>query len=215
MNDERLTSLVNPMSVPLTEKQRMVLEFIHSSTQKHGYPPTLREIAAHFKFKAIGTVQSYLRALEDKGAISQAKDRARAIIVRQPEWNPLHIRILGRVAAGRPVLAPENFEGTLPCGELVNEPARTFALTVHGDSMVDAGILDGDYVLVHQQPTARNGDIVVARVGDEVTVKRFFREHGDVIRLVPENKAMEPLVYQPPVHLEIIGKVVGVYRAVG
>ena len=172
----------------------------------------MREIAARFRFSAVGTVQGYLAALAAKGFLRQTKDRARALLIRNYPGNPLHIPILGLVPAGQPALAPENFDGTLPCGELVSDPGATFALRVKGDSMVDAGILEGDFVLVQKQATARNGEVVVARVADAVTVKRFFRDSATSIRLAPENKRMKPLVYQAPAAVEILGKVVGVYR---
>ena len=200
------------MKTDLTRKQVAVLEFIQEQVRAQGYPPTLREIAARFKFRAVGTVQGYVRALTAKGFLAREPEQARALTVRHYPGSRFHIPILGQVAAGQPVLAPENYSGTLPCGELVEQPAATFALQVRGYSMIDAGILDGDFVLVQQQVTARNTDIVVARVNNEVTVKRFFKDSAKRIRLVPENKNMKPIAVEPPADIELLGKVVGVYR---
>jgi len=187
---------------------------IQAHQRAHGYPPTLRELAAAMGFKAIGTVQGYLRALRAKGVLEQTKDQARTLRVRHCPDSRFDLPIVGQVAAGQPVLAPEHVSGTLPCGALVADPGHTFALQVRGDSMIDAGILDGDYVLVQQQASARNAEIVVVRVNDEVTVKRFYREGARRIRLVAENAAMPPLEYTAPAQVEIVGKVVGVYRRV-
>jgi repressor LexA len=200
------------MSPPLTEKQQAVLDFILEYSRTQGYPPTLREIAAQFKFRAVGTVQGYLRALTQKGLLAREPEQARALNVRNYKSPRFHIPILGNVAAGQPVFTPEHYCGTLPCGELVQHAAETFALQVRGDSMIEAGILEGDFVLVQREVNVRNADIVVARLNDEVTVKRFFRDAAKRIRLVPENKAMEPIVVEPPAEIDILGKVVGVYR---
>jgi len=199
-------------SPPLTGKQRAMLEFIIEHSRVRGYPPTIREIAAQFGFSAVGTVQGYVRALVRKGFLRRDKDHARSFAVTNYPGNPFHIPVLGQVAAGQPVLAPEHFNGSLPCGELVAKPRETFALRVRGDSMIDAGILDGDFVLVHRRATARDGEIVVVRVNDEVTVKRFFRTGGKQIRLVPENKTMRPITVTAPHEVEVVGSVVGVYR---
>ncbi|MCX7847772.1 MAG: transcriptional repressor LexA [bacterium] len=198
----------------LTKKQQRVVECIQAFQRAHGYPPTLRELAAALHVKAIGTVQGYIRALCKKGVLVQRKDHARALRLLHSERPAWEIPIVGHVAAGQPVLAPEHISGTLPCGGLVADPQHTFALQVRGDSMINAGIRDGDFVLVHHQPTARNGDIVVVRVDDEVTVKRFFRDGAQRIRLVAENPTMAPLVFTDTSRVEIIGVVVGLYRRV-
>lgn len=202
------------VTMKLTAKQQRVLECIQAHQRAHGYPPTLRELAAALRVKAVGTVQGYIRALCKKGVLEQRKEQARALRVLHYSGSALEVPVIGNVAAGQPVLAPEHISGTLPCGGLVADPAHTFALQVRGDSMIEAGILDGDYVLVQQQNTARNAEIVVVRVNEEVTVKRFFRDGARRIRLVPENAAMQPLVYTDSAQVEIIGKVVGVYRKV-
>jgi repressor LexA len=203
------------MKQALTQKQKAVLDFIQDHSRTQGYPPTLREIAAHFKFRAVGTVQGYIRALTAKGYLTHDRDHARTLNVSEYPGDPLHIPILGAVAAGQPVFAPENFSGTLPCGMLVADPGKTFALQVRGESMIDAGILDGDFVLVQTQVYYNNGDIVVARIDNEVTCKRFFREGGTTVRLVPENPTMEPMVFSSPASFDLLGKVIGVYRKLG
>ncbi|MCX7003049.1 MAG: transcriptional repressor LexA [bacterium] len=200
------------MKTTLTSKQVALLDFIQEQVRAQGYPPTLREIAARFKFRAVGTVQGYVRALIAKGFLAHEPEHARALCVRQYPGSRFHIPILGQVAAGQPVFAPENYSGSLPCGELVAHPAATFALHVRGDSMIEAGILEGDFVLVQKQATARNADIVVARINNEVTVKRFFMDSAKCIRLVPENKSMAAIIVEPPLDVEVLGKVVGVYR---
>jgi repressor LexA len=200
------------MKTILTSKQVAVLDFIQEQLRAQGYPPTLREIAAHFKFRAVGTVQGYVRTLTIKGFLAREPDQARALCVRQYPGSRFHIPILGQVAAGQPVFTPENYSGSLPCGELVEHPAQTFALHVHGDSMIEAGILEGDFVLVQKQATAANADIVVARINNEVTVKRFFKDSAKRIRLVPENKTMAAITVEPPADVEVLGTVVGVYR---
>lgn len=202
------------MKTQLTKKQKDVLDFIAGYTREQNYPPTLREIAAHFNFKAVGTVQGYIKALITKGYLLQNKELARTLTVKNYTGSSVHLPILGNVAAGHPVFSPENFTGTLPCGELVNKPAETFALKVCGESMIDAGIFDGDFVLVQKQKNARNNDIVVAMIDSDVTVKRFFKESKKLIRLVPENKKMKTMIFEPPSKIELLGKVVGVYRKV-
>ena len=203
------------MKTQLTKKQKEIFDFIVGYTQTQNYPPTLREIAKHFNFNAVGTVQGYIKALISKGYLTKNREQARALTIKNYVKFPTELPILGNVAAGQPIFAPENFSGTLPCGGLVKKPGETFALQVRGDSMIDAGILDGDFVLVQKQNIARNNDIVVIRVDDEVTVKRFFRDGDKCIHLIPENKKMKPIVVKPPAETDLLGKVVGVYRAIG
>ena len=200
------------MKTQLTKKQIAVLDFIQEHISELGYAPTLRELAAHFGFKAVGTVKGYIKALTAKGYIKQNKDRARTMTVINYINKKNSLPILGCVAAGKPIFSPENFNGELPCSKLVRKPDNTFALKVIGDSMIEAGILDGDFVLVQKQKTAQNRDIVVAMIDDEVTVKRFFKDNDKCIRLVPENKTMKPYIIKPPATTYLLGKVVGVYR---
>ena len=202
----------------LTDRQRQVLDFIKSEIKRMGYPPTVREIGAAVGLSSSSTVHAHLEALEAKGLILRdpSKPRALELLDREPEAPaPLPVRsnivdlpLVGSVAAGMPTLAAENIEATfsLPT-ELVRDDS-TFVLRVKGESMIEAGILDGDYVVVREQPSAVNGEIVVAQIEDEATVKRFFRE-ADRIRLQPENSSMEPIYARD---VTILGKVVAVFR---
>ncbi len=201
----------------LTDRQRQVYEFIKSESRRMGYPPTVRDIGAAVGLSSSSTVHAHLAALEAKGLIRRdpSKPRALEIIGHDTAPAPLPARanvvdlpLVGSVAAGVPTLAEENIETTfaLPT-ELVRDDS-TFVLRVKGESMIEAGILDGDYVVVRAQPTAANGDIVVAQIEDEATVKRFFRE-PDRIRLQPENSSMEPIYARD---VTLLGKVVAVFR---
>jgi len=202
----------------LTDRQRQVLDFIKSEIKRMGYPPTVREIGTAVGLSSSSTVHAHLEALEAKGLILRdpSKPRALELLDREPAApTPLPVRsnvvdlpLVGSVAAGMPTLAAENIEATfsLPT-ELVRDDS-TFVLRVKGESMIEAGILDGDYVVVREQPSAANGEIVVAQIEDEATVKRFFRE-PDRIRLQPENSSMEPIYARD---VTILGKVVAVFR---
>jgi len=201
----------------LTERQRQVLDFIKSETRLRGYPPTVRDIGQAVGLSSSSTVHAHLAALEAKGLIRRdpSKPRALEVIGRQDTAAPLprpsnvvELPVVGAVAAGVPTLAAENIETTIPLPTEVVRDDSTFVLRVKGESMIGAGILDGDYVVVHQQPTAVNGEIVVAQIEDEATVKRFFRE-PDRIRLQPENPTMEPIYARD---VTILGKVVAVFR---
>jgi repressor LexA len=199
----------------LTRRQQQILDFIRSYLNRHGYPPSVREIGADVGLSSSSTVHSHLAALETKGFIRRDPTKPRALEVfdyrdsdRGIDYGQVRaIPLVGQVAAGAPILAAENIEATIPLpAELADED--TFLLRVKGDSMVDAGILDGDYVVVHQQRTATNGDVVVAMLEDEATVKRFFKE-PDRVRLQPENASMEP-IYATDV--TILGRVQGLFR---
>jgi repressor LexA len=202
----------------LTDRQRQVLDFIKAEVARQGFPPTVRDIGKAVGLHSSSTVHAHLGALETKGLIRRDPSKPRALEVLERDQKPaavaplpfnvIRLPVVGAVAAGVPTLAAENIETTfsLPT-ELVRDDA-TFVLRVKGDSMIDAGILDGDYVVVREQPDAVNGDIVVAQLEDEATVKRFFRE-SDRIRLQPENSSMEP-IYARDVH--VLGKVVAVFR---
>lgn len=199
----------------LTRRQQQVLDFILSEISRKGYPPSIREIGKAIGLTSSSTVHSHLAALERKGYIRRDPTKPRALEVvdfrlNNRGINPEKVRnvpLVGRVAAGSPLLAQENIEDSfaLPA-ELASE--GTFMLRVEGSSMIEAGILDGDYLIVKQQPTADNGDIVVALLGDEATVKRFYKK-GDRIVLKPENKSMEPII---AADAKIIGKAVGLIR---
>jgi repressor LexA len=200
----------------LTDRQREILDFIKAEMRRKGYPPTVRDIGQAVGLSSSSTVHSHLNALEAKGLIKRdpSKPRALEVIGHDRETVVTTMRgvrelpVLGAVAAGVPMLAEENIEGTIPLPTEVVREDSTFVLRVKGDSMIDAGIFDGDFVVVRQQPTAENGDIVVALLEDEATVKRYFRE-SDRIRLQPENDSMEPIYVRD---VTILGKVVAVFR---
>lgn len=197
----------------LNTRQKQILKYIKETLRIKGYPPSVREIGVAVGLSSSSTVHSYLSKLEKMGFIRRDPTKPRAIDVldeapwRQKEITP--VPLVGRVTAGKPILAVENIEETYPLpAELVGHD-DVFMLTVQGDSMIEAGILDGDYILIRSQNTARNGDIVVALVEeDEATVKRFFKEK-DYIRLQPENPTMEPIYSR---NVTILGKVIGVFR---
>lgn len=199
----------------LTERQQQVYDFILSEIHRKGYPPSVREIGQAVGLSSSSTVQSHLGALGRKGYIRRdpAKPRALEILgYRDTEAavSPSKVRsvpLVGRVAAGMPLLAQENIEDTLPLpADFVGE--NTFLLKVKGDSMIEVGILDGDYLVVRQQSTAQNGDIVVALIEDEATVKTFYKEKN-YVRLQPENESMESIITQDVV---ILGKATALLR---
>jgi len=199
-------------------KARDILAFIITYQNEHGAPPTVREIGEEFRIRSTNGVCYYLDLLEKADAIVRKRGLARGIELHPdltsaaPELTPLTgLPILGRIAAGGPVLAEENIEGVLDANR-INSNDASFALRVTGESMRDAGILDGDIVLVKSEKEPRNGDVVVAMIGDETTVKRFQKSRNQVT-LVPENQDFEPIVVTATSpELRILGKVVGVYR---
>jgi repressor LexA len=211
----------------LTQRQREIYEFVLSYAEDRGYPPTVREIGEAVGLASPSTVHAHLANLERAGYLRRDPTKPRALeLVRREQAassgaSMAHagearlLPLVGEIAAGGPLLAEENVEGHLAVPEPLSRGGEEFLLRVKGESMVEAGILAGDYVVVRRQQTARNGDIVVALAGadeaaDEATVKRFFREDGR-IRLQPENSSMEPLY---PEHVQILGKVIGVFRRV-
>ena len=209
----------------LTARQREIYEFLTRYVDGHGYPPTVREIGEEVGLASPSTVHAHLANLERAGYIRRdpTKPRALELVGRErsgarpaEDSRAKVLPLVGQIAAGGPLLAEQNVEDHLAVPEpLSSGSAEEFHLRVKGDSMIDAGILDGDYVVVRSQQTARNGEIVVALAGedeaaDEATVKRFFREEGRV-RLQPENSALEPLF---PAHVQVLGKVTGVFRTV-
>lgn len=193
----------------LTDRQRRILRFIADYQARHGAPPTLREIARHMKIYVRG-VQYHLERLEKAGYLTRTPKRARAIDLYREQRAAL-TPLLGRVAAGRPVLAEEHIETTYPLPQEWTGNGKTFLLKVQGDSMRDARIFDGDLVLVTVQPEARHGEIVVAMIEDEVTVKRFQVDGGTVV-LKPENEQFSPIRIAPEQRFRILGKVIGVFR---
>mgnify|MGYP000889346713 FL=1 len=203
------------MAQALSEKQKKILDFLKQEILTKGYPPSVREICDAVGLKSTSTVHGYLERLEKKGLIRRDPTKPRAIEILDDttyvfKKELINVPIVGRVTAGQPILAVENIEDTfpIPAQYLHNKNNDVFMLTVEGDSMVEAGILDGDMVLVEKKPTAQNGDIVVALIEDEATVKKFYKEK-EYIRLQPENSAMEPIIVKD---VTILGKVIGVIR---
>jgi repressor LexA len=205
----------------LSKRQQQIFEFIKHEVREKGYPPSVREIGEAIGLASSSTVHGHLERLEQKGLIRRNPAKPRAIEILAEEetkgtsgdflQETAYVPIVGKVTAGVPITATENIEEYFPLPRRLVRSATVFALRVQGDSMIEAGILDGDLVIVRQQSTAENGEIVVAMTEDgEATVKRFFREK-DHIRLQPENSTMEPLVYN---HVVILGKVVGVFRQI-
>ena len=197
----------------ISKKQSEILEYIKEQILEKGYPPAVREICKAVNLKSTSSVHSHLETLEKNGYIRRDPTKPRAIEIIDDTFNLMrrevsNVPIIGHVAAGQPILAQEYIEDyfTIPTSYMPNK--ETFMLTVQGDSMVNIGIYDGDYVLVEEGNTASNGDIVVALVDDGATVKRFFKEDG-YYRLQPENDHMEPIIAQ---EASILGKVIGVFR---
>jgi repressor LexA len=202
--------------VELQAKQQQILQVIDDAVMRQGYPPTVREIGVAVGLSSPASVQGHLGVLESLGYIRRGCSKRRALeVLKRPGGTgaesgrgPNTVCLLGRVAAGEPMLAAENIEEYLDLPSFLVPGGESFALRVTGTSMVNAGILDGDVVVVRQQHSADDGDIVVAMLKDEATVKRFFLE-SDRVRLQPENDAMEPIYARDPV---ILGKVTGVLR---
>lgn len=201
----------------LTQKQIEILEFIKREIQKKGYPPAVREMCKGVNLKSTSTVHGHLEKLEQKGYIRRDPTKPRAIEVLDRDEDYLFaskktvdVPIIGKVTAGQPILAVENIEDTFPVPLEMAERGPLFMLKIEGESMIGAGIFDGDYVLVKQQNSAENGDIIVALLEDEATVKRFFKE-TDHIRLQPENETMSPILTQ---NIKVLGKVIGLYRKI-
>ena len=191
---------------PLTKSQQKIYDFLKDRSQ-YGVPPSVREICAATGLKSTSTVHAHLKALENLGYISRDAGLNRAIHIEGCEQTA-QVPILGKVTAGLPILAVEEIQGYLPITASQQRGRELFALTVQGESMKNAGILDGDYVVVERTPTARDGDIVVALIEDEATVKRLYRE-TDCVRLQPENDAFEPIYAKEVI---ILGKVISVVR---
>jgi repressor LexA len=207
------------MSKPLTERQQVIFDFIAKTIKERGAPPTIREIMDKFDINSTNGVRTTLAALEKKGHIRRHARLSRGIeLVDYVENEPLstnstEVPLIGRVAAGEPILATQNIESTLQVDQaLLLASGTLFALRVHGESMQDAGILDGDIVLARQQENAEKGDIVVALLGEEATVKRY-QPGPDGIQLLPENDAFAPIIVPPDDEdFSIAGKVVGLMR---
>ena len=197
----------------ISKKQTEILEYIKSQILNKGYPPSVRDICEAVELKSTSSVHSHLETLEKNGYIRRDPTKPRAIEIIDDNFNlvrreVVNVPIIGRVAAGQPILAVENVESYFPIPMELMPNEQCFILKVQGDSMINAGIFDGDTILVEQRQTARNGDMVVALVDDSATVKTFYRE-ADHIRLQPENDPMEPIIVPD---CQILGKVFGVMR---
>lgn len=216
---------------PLKDRERKILTYMKEEIKKKGYPPTVREMCTALGIKSTSTTHKDLENLELKGYIKKDPAKPRALMIMDPDTEKsaeglgiieqahelkersdvVDIPVIGRIAAGTPILADQNIDDTIPVPVRFLSKGNSFMLTVKGESMMDAGILDGDYILVHQQNTANNGDIVVAMVDgfeSEATVKTFYKENGH-IRLQPENQFMSPIIVSD---VKILGLVKGVFR---
>jgi repressor LexA len=211
-----------PAETPLTARQQEIWQFLVTYVDDHGYPPTVREIGEEVGLASPSTVHAHLANLERVGLIKRDPSKPRAIELTghrrveaaRFESDVPRLPLLGRVAAGSPLLAEENVEDVVAIPESIGRGAD-FLLTIHGDSMIEAGILDGDTIVVQRADDARNGDVVVALAGDdetadEATVKTFYREADGRVRLQPENASLEPIYAD---HVKILGTVVGVFRS--
>ncbi len=189
----------------LSKSQQKILDFIRNSIQE-GISPSVREICAATDLKSTATVHSHLKALEEKGLIVRHQGSNRSI--RLTNDNTVFVPVLGKVTAGIPILAVEDVECYIPISENVRRGRELFALRVVGESMINAGILDNDIVVVHKTPSAENGQIVVAMIDNEATVKRFYKENG-YVRLQPENDTFQPIITD---ECSILGRVISVVR---
>lgn len=206
-----------------TRKEKAILKFIEKQVIENGYPPSVREIGKAIGLSSTATVHAYLAKLEKQGYIKKEDKKGRTLkIIKGSNEQPfvkaakdfytqkemVEVPIIGKITAGQPILAVENVTDTFPIPIDFVGNSESFMLTVRGESMIEAGILDGDYILVKKQSDARNGEIVVALIGEEATVKTFYKEK-DYIRLQPENHTMEPIIVPD---CQILGKVAGVFR---
>ncbi|MFV9509752.1 transcriptional repressor LexA [Tepidibacillus sp. LV47] len=202
----------------LSNRQKAILDFIKQTVREKGYPPSVREIGEAVGLASSSTVHGHLARLEKKGLIRRDATKPRAIEILTDDFDRetngqqvVKVPVIGKVTAGLPITAIENIEDYFPLPAHIINGDQVYMLTVQGDSMIEAGILDGDYVIVRQQPVANNGEIVVAMTEDgEATVKRFFKEKNQ-IRLQPENSSMEPILLKDVI---ILGKVIGVFRQI-
>ena len=197
----------------ITHKQEEILNYIKDEILKRGFPPTVREICQTVGLKSTSSVHSHLESLEKNGYIRRDPTKPRAIEILDDSFQMLrkemvNVPVVGTVAAGQPILAEQNIDGYFPIPAEYTPNDPSFILHVKGESMVNAGIMDGDQVIVRQQSTARNGDIVVALLDDSATVKTFYKEDGHY-RLQPENDSMDPILVDD---VQILGKVFGVFR---
>ena len=200
----------------ISKNQSEILEYIKNEILNRGFPPSVREICEAVNLKSTSSVHSHLETLEKNGYIRRDPTKPRAIEIVDDNFNlvrreTVNVPIIGKVAAGQPLLAVENVEGYFPIPAEYMPNSKTFMLVVQGDSMINAGIFNGDYVIVEQQTTAENGQKVVALIDDSATVKTFYKENG-FIRLQPENDSMDPILVSPDQSFQILGRVIGVFR---
>lgn len=197
----------------ISDKQKQILEYIKQEILNKGYPPTVRDICDAVGLKSTSSVHSHLESLEKNGYIRRDPTKPRAIEIIDDNFNMVrrevvNVPLVGQVAAGQPILADENISSYFPVPAEYMPKGQSFMLKVKGESMINAGIFDGDHIIVEQQNTARNGDIIVALIDDSATVKTFYKEDGH-IRLQPENDTMDPIIVPD---CQILGKVFGVFR---
>ena len=200
----------------ISKKQSEILEYMKNEILNRGFPPSVREICEAVNLKSTSSVHSHLETLEKNGYIRRDPTKPRAIEIVDDNFNlvrreTVNVPIIGKVAAGEPLLAVQNVEGYFPIPSEYMPNKQTFMLVVQGDSMINAGIFSGDYVVVEKQENAENGDKVVALVEDSATIKTFYKEK-DHIRLQPENDFMDPIVISPDQQFQALGKVIGVFR---
>ena len=199
--------------INLTNRQKLIMDFIKKQIKESGYPPSVREIGQAVGLKSSSTVHAHLVHLEDMGLLKKDPSKPRTVIpLEQPDLtmvsDTVYLPVVGAVAAGTPILAEQNIDGHMPVpGEFIKS-GTSFILKVKGESMIEAGILDGDFIIVREQPDANNGDIVVALLEDEATVKRLYK-HKDHLELIPENSSMQPIITS---EAQIVGKVLGLMR---
>ena len=200
----------------ISKKQSEILEYMKNEILNRGFPPSVREICEAVNLKSTSSVHSHLETLEKNGYIRRDPTKPRAIEIVDDNFNlvrreTVNVPIIGKVAAGEPLLAVQNVEGYFPIPSEYMPNKQTFMLVVQGDSMINAGIFSGDYVVVEKQENAENGDKVVALVEESATIKTFYKEK-DHIRLQPENDFMDPIVISPDQQFQVLGKVIGVFR---
>ena len=200
----------------ISKKQSEILEYMKNEILNRGFPPSVREICEAVNLKSTSSVHSHLETLEKNGYIRRDPTKPRAIEIVDDNFNlvrreTVNVPIIGKVAAGEPLLAVQNVEGYFPIPSEYMPNKQTFMLVVQGDSMINAGIFSGDYVVVEKQENAENGDKVVALVEDSATIKTFYKEKNH-IRLQPENDFMDPIVISPDQQFQVLGKVIGVFR---
>ena len=205
----------------LNKREKAIIKFIEKQINEKGYPPSVREIGKAVGLSSTATVHTYIAKLKDKGYLSKEDQKGRALKLlkggKKEEPKTVYngkeladVPVIGKITAGEPILAVENITDTFPIPIEFVGNSESFMLTVRGESMIEAGILDGDYILVKKQDIARNGEIVVALIGEEATVKTFYKEK-DHIRLQPENSTMDPIIVPD---CQILGKVAGVFRKI-